>query len=163
MKLILAFLGGIFLTGCGMLPQKKIYTEIDIQTPRQVVWKILTDNPSYPSWNPYHVKVEGILKVGEELKLEIHKPNKSEIHIEPVVMDVIPFELLTWGGGIKGVFHGKHVFELQSLNEFSTRLIHRETFAGIAIPFAELDTIEEGYNLMNEALKLRAEALYSAH
>ena len=160
MKLILAFLGGIFLTGCSMLPQKKIYTEIDIQTPKAVVWEILMENKAYPVWNPYHVKVEGKLELGETLQLEIHKPNQSEIHIEPVVMDVIEFELLTWGGGVKGIFHGKHVFELQSLSEFSTRLIHRETFAGIAIPFAELDTIEEGYNLMNEALKHRAEASY---
>ncbi len=161
MKFILAILGGVALTGCGILPQKNIYTEIDIHTPRQVVWEILMNNKSYPTWNPYHVVVEGQLKVGEQLSLVIHKPNNSEIHIKPWVMDVIEFELLSWGGGVTGIFHGKHVFELQSINEFTTRLIHRETFSGIAIPFAELDTIEEGYNLMNEALKRRAEANFN--
>ncbi len=160
MKLIFVFLSCILLMGCGMLPQKNIVTNIEIQAPTNAVWEVLMDNQSYPLWNPYHVKVEGTLKVGEQLKLEIHKPNKSEIHIKPVVMDIIPFKLLTWGGGIKGIFHGKHVFELQRLSEFKTRLIHRETFAGIAIPFAELDTIEEGYHLMNEALKKRVEASY---
>lgn len=160
MKFIFIFLSAIILMGCGILPQKNIYTDIEIQAPTNIVWEVIMDNQSYPQWNPYHVKVDGILKVGEELKLEIHKPNNSEIHIEPMVMDVIPFKLLTWGGGLKGVFHGKHVFELHRLSEFKTLLIHKETFVGIAIPFAELDTIEEGYNLMNEALKHRVETNY---
>lgn len=158
MKFIFILISTTLLMGCGILPQKNIFTEIEIQAPTNVVWDVLMDNQSYPQWNPYHVKVEGTLKVGEELTLEIHKPNGSEIHIEPVVMELIPFELLSWGGGIKGIFHGKHVFELHQISEFKTHLIHKETFAGIAIPFAELDTIEEGYHLMNEALKQRIEA-----
>ncbi len=158
MKIIFIFITGVYLSGCSMLPQKNIYTEIDINAPRHIVWEILVDNQSYPLWNPYHVKVEGKIKEGEELQLEIHKPNNSKINIEPHVMEVKSQKLLSWGGGIKGVFHGKHVFELRQLSDTSTRLLHHEHFTGLVIPFAQLATIEEGYELMNEALMLRAES-----
>jgi hypothetical protein len=160
MKHILIIFIIILLTGCKMTMQKNIYTEIEIHTPKQVVWDILMDNDAYPVWNPYHVKVEGKLASGERLKVKIHKPNNSEINIEPYVMDIVPFARLSWGGGIKGIFYGEHIFELVSLSESTTRLIQRETFSGLAIQFAELETIEEGYMLMNEALKKRSENLY---
>jgi len=159
-KLMVSGLSVIALSACSLLPEKKIYTEIDINTPKQIIWDILIDNQAYPQWNPYHVKVEGDLQLGQILKLEIHKPNKSVVHIEPHVMEIKPLQRLIWGGGIEGIFYGKHVFELLSLREGVTRLVHKERFSGIAIPFAELGSIEEGYNLMNEALKKRAEAQY---
>ena len=36
--------------------------------------------------------------------------------------------------------------------------MHKETFAGLFVGFAELGTIEEGYELMNAALKEKVEA-----
>jgi len=140
-----------------MIPEKKIYTEIDIAAPVEKVWDVLVDNESYPSWNPYHVKVEGTLGLGTKLNVEIHKPNGQKVEIEPYVMELEKNKKLTWGGGISGVFKGVHVFELISVNENKTTLIHRERFSGIVIPFASLDTIEEGYLLMNEALKMKVE------
>jgi len=101
-KLMVSSLSAIALAACSLLPEKKIYTEIDINTPKQIIW----------------------------------------------------------GGGLEGIFYGKHVFELLPLAAGVTQLVHKERFSGIAIPFAELGSIEEGYNLMNEALKKRAEAQY---
>ena len=62
---------------------------------------------------------------------------------------------ITWGGGIKGVFYGEHVFELQKLDDNKTRLRHNEEFEGIFIGFADLpaDVLTQGYEQMNEALK----------
>jgi hypothetical protein len=50
------------------------------------------------------------------------------------------------------------VFELEMMDNNSTKLVQKENFSGIAIPFASLDAIEEGYDLMNMALKETAEA-----
>jgi hypothetical protein len=55
-------------------------------------------------WNPSHVKVERRLKVGNELFVEIHKPNGEKVEIEPHVMKVFPLKEQAWGGGIKGIF-----------------------------------------------------------
>jgi len=66
---------------------------------------------------------------------------------------------LTWGGGIKGIFHGKHTFLLEKTHHDHTKLVQKESFTGFAIPFASLDSIEEGYSLVNQALKARAESI----
>ncbi len=142
-------------SGCG----KYIYTEIPIEASPKTVWTILADNENYPDWNPYHVKVEGNLEVGEKLLVEIHKPNGKELTLHPKVMQVIPEKELSWGGGIKGLFFGEHVFLLEEREHGITYLIHKEDFKGIFVPFASLEAIEEGYNEMNQALKKRVEAL----
>lgn len=72
-------------------------------------------------------------------------------------MRIDPPRELAWGGGIRGIFFGEHVFRLESGGEGVTRLIHEETFSGFAVPFVSLDAIEDGYRGMNVALKARVE------
>ncbi len=72
-------------------------------------------------------------------------------------MRLSPYRELIWCGGIKGIFFGEYVFKLLPLEQGLTRMVHREEFSSIAIPFALHDAIEEGYPLMNKALKVRAE------
>lgn len=136
---------------------KSIYTKIEIQAHKSKVWNALIDLKNYEDWNPYHVKVIGIPKVGETLIIHINKPNGNSLIIEPKVQKIIPQKELTWGGGIPLLFTGKHVFEIKEKDANSVLLIHREKFKGLFVLFAELDTIEEGYNLMNRALKKKVE------
>ena len=153
------FITLLLFTGCAVIPEKNIHTSIDINAPRDKVWSILVDNPAYPEWNPYHVKVDGTMTIGEQLDVVINKPNGKTVKIQPHVMRLEPLTELTWGGGIKGIFFGEHVFLLFSIDESRTRLVHKERFSGIAIPFASLESIDEGYNLMNQRLKEKAEKL----
>ena len=152
-------LGGM-LTGCSQLPEKRVDTSIDIAAPRDVVWRILTDIERYPEWNPYHVSVRGRLALDEPLEVRISKPNGKTLEIEPHVMRLEPRTELTWGGGVSGIFVGEHVFLLSEKATGSTHLVHKERFTGIAVPFAELGAIEEGYVSMNQALKRRAERFH---
>lgn len=152
-------LGSWFTTGCSVVPAKHIYTEIEITAAPKTVWTILADNNRYAQWNPYHVSVQGVMKEGEKLNVTLHKPNGEVVHIDPHVMRIIPLQELTWGGGIKGIFHGEHTFLLEEIRQGHTKLVHKESFTGVAIPFASLDGIEEGYNRMNQALKARAESI----
>ncbi|MCB1167089.1 MAG: SRPBCC domain-containing protein [Leptospiraceae bacterium] len=135
---------------------KSIHTELKIRATPAEVWSVLMDNKKYPEWNPYHVRVEGELKEGNTIVVEVHKPNGNRIVLEPEVLRIRPERELTWGGGIPGLFTGEHVFEIVPCEE-GVVLIHREKFSGIFVPFAELDSIEEGYAQMNQALKERVE------
>ena len=152
-----ALLASLLAAGCTSLPSKHVYTEIEIEAPVDRVWAILADNESYPDWNPYHVRVRGEMLPGRKLEVVLHKPNGERVEIEPRVMRVVPMRELTWGGGVRGIFHGEHVFQLEETDTENTRLVHKEDFVGIAVPFASLDAIEEGYRQMNQALKIRAE------
>ena len=152
-----SLLTSLLTAGCASLPSQHVYTEIEIEAPVQRVWRILADNESYPEWNPYHVSVRGELVVGRKIEVLLHKPNGEQVEIEPRVMRVTPMRELTWGGGVRGIFHGEHVFMLEEIDAEITRLVHKEDFVGIAVPFASLDAIEDGYRQMNQALKIRAE------
>jgi hypothetical protein len=152
-----ALIAALIASGCSALPEKRIHTAIEIGAPAERVWSILVDNEAYPDWNPYHVSVRGRMQVGEKLEVRINKPNGERVEIEPRVMRIQPYRELTWGGGVRGIFHGEHVFLLEEIDAANTRLVHREKFTGIAVPFASLDSIEDGYRQMNHALKIRAE------
>jgi len=110
----------IFICSCAALPEKHIYTEIEINSSPSKVWEVLADNSNYPNWNPYHVKVEGQLSVGKTIDVVINKPNGEVVHIEPKVMNIIPNKLLVWGGGVSGIFIGVHTFELHEINKNKT-------------------------------------------
>jgi hypothetical protein len=139
-----------------------IHTEIEIAATPEQVWAVLADNGNYRVWNPYHVRVDGTLAEGETLDVELHKPDGSVVHIDPHVLAVVPHRRLDWGGGIDGVFKGVHTFELSATGNGCTRLVQRETFAGLFVGFARLQGIEEGYRRMNEALKAHVETAAAA-
>lgn len=138
---------------------KHIHTEISIDAAPADVWDVLADLASYEDWNPYHVEVHAgaPLVPGSRLVVHISKPNGEAVRIKPHVIRIEPGRELTWGGGIRGIFRGEHRFLLEPVDG-RTRLIHSEDFTGFAVRFADLEAIEEGYQLMNEALKERVEA-----
>lgn len=86
----------------------------------------------------------------------------TQLEIEPEVFRIVPGRELSWGGGIRGLFFGEHIFLLERVAPGRTKLIQKETFEGIFVPFAELGSIEEGYNLMNHALKQKIEQKLNA-
>jgi hypothetical protein len=153
----------LVLASCSLAPSKHIYTEVNIGARASTIWRILKNNAGYPAWNPYHVKVEGKLVVGRKLLVDIHKPNGQKVSIKPRVLRIRPMKELTWGGGIKGIFHGEHRFILVKISDCHTKLIQQEDFTGVTVRFASLDAIEEGYILMNNALKHRAELQDARH
>jgi hypothetical protein len=134
-------------------PGKHTYTEIVIEAPPEKVWAVLSDSARYPEWNPYHVHITGEFIVGEPLVVDVHKPNGEEVTVKPHLLRLEPYRELTWGGGIRGVFYGEHVFLLEETAEGHTHLIHKEDFIGLAVQFVPLDGIDEGYTGMNQALK----------
>lgn len=158
MRIFIMFLTVLSLAGCtSHIP---IRTQIDINASVERVYSTLLDFKSYPDWNPYHISVAGNLEVGAELDVTVQRPDGQIIDVPAVhIIRMVENTELTWGGGIKGVFYGEHVFKLQKLGENKTLLIHNEDFEGVFIGFADLpsDVLTKGYNLMNEALKRHLE------
>ncbi|WP_068109216.1 SRPBCC domain-containing protein [Tropicimonas marinistellae] len=137
-----------------------IDTAIDIPAPAEVVWDVLADIEAYPEWNPYHVRVDGVLEIGEKLAVHVVKPNGTALTVHPHLMEFDRGKSLVWGGGPAGIFRGVHRFDLETLSPACTRLRHTEIFSGLFIQFAELDAIEHGYVLMNRALRDRVAAVH---
>ncbi|MCB9654468.1 MAG: SRPBCC domain-containing protein [Deltaproteobacteria bacterium] len=149
----------------------ELRTEIEIEAPAATVWAILTDTSMFPTWNPFIHRVEGELRLGSTLEVELGAPGKSKMIFKPTVVALEPNRALRWLGKLfmRGLFDGEHIFELEPKSNASangTRFIHREEFSGLLVPLfrrlLERDT-RPGFEAMNQALKVRAEAQENAH
>jgi Uncharacterized conserved protein len=140
-------------------------TEVVINAPLDIVWRVLTDFESYPAWNPFIRSISGRPLPGEKLQVRIQPTGAKPMSFSPTVMAAEPGRELRWLGRVllPGVFDGEHRFLLESTVEGRTHLVHSEQFKGVLVRFlrASLDgQTKAGFEEMNSALKRRAEELW---
>jgi hypothetical protein len=141
---------------------RHIDTEILIQASPERVWQMLTDFPAYPEWNPFIVSLQGRPEWGQRLAVKVRTGEGREHVFEPVVLQATPPTRLRWLGrfGVPGLFDGQHDFALEA-QAGATRLRHQESFRGYLVPFlwkSVEPATRAGFEAMNRALKVRAEA-----
>lgn len=141
---------------------KGIRTEIVIDAPVAQVWEVLMDFDAYADWNPLFKHVSGNPAEGGTLSVLIQPNEKQGFTFSPTVLANKPPREFRWKGtfGPKRLFQGEHYFELRSLTDVQTHLIHGERFSGwlsfLLIPTI-LEAVDEGFHAMNDALKVRVE------
>lgn len=141
------------------LGRKSISTEIIINVPAHLVWSEFTDFKSYPQWNPFLRKLTGNVKEGNTIEVTFQIRDSDPVVFSPRILKHEKDRIFQWEGRLlmPGIFTGKHTFELMELEENKTRLVQREDFNGILVPFFDFDSTIEGFELMNQALKERVE------
>jgi hypothetical protein len=140
---------------------KTLRTQIEIAAPKDKVWRILTDFPAYPQWNPFIKSISGELKTGAKLDVRMHPPGGRSITFHPQVLSAVPGRELKWLGHvlIPHIFDGEHHFLIQERNADAVTFVQEEVFKGVLVPFTGkmLEGTREGFETMNQALKRRAE------
>ena len=141
---------------------KELYTEITITASINKVWKILTDFKEYPNWNPFIKEITGEVIENNTFQVTIMPPDSKKMRFKPKFLIIKENKELRWQGHllIPGIFDGEHIFELEELNNSRIKLIQRELFKGILVPFLwkQLNTkTRKGFELMNYKLKELAE------
>lgn len=142
---------------------KHLETSIEINASREKVWSIITDFASFPEWNPFVVMAQGKAGKGERLHIRVAAPNSKPMEFKPTIETFEPNSELMWKGSlpIPGLFIGRHYFKVEDAGAGKVRLVHGEHFSGLLVPFLwkGIDTnVRKGYELMNQAVKERAEA-----
>lgn len=142
--------------------QQGLQTEIDIEASPEKVWREITRFERYSEWNPFIVSAKGSGKTGERMEIVIRPPGGAEFRFKNQIIDRVENEFLTWRGSflVRGVFDGTHFFRLEKTDR-GTRLIHGEVFEGVLVGILAklLAGTKRGFQLMNEALKVRCEGL----
>jgi hypothetical protein len=138
-----------------------LHTEIEVDATPEQVWKVLADRQAYAEWNPFIISSTGELAAGGTITNVLRDTEGKETTFTPELLVVEPNKELRWVGKIAfgGIFDGEHAFRLEELPNGRTRLIHEETFRGVAVPFAKsmlTRTIEPQFIAMNHALAARA-------
>jgi hypothetical protein len=139
-------------------------TEIEIAAPAERVWAVLTDFAAFPRWNPFIRRIDGVLAPRLRLSVRIQPPGGRAMTFRPVVLRVEPERHLSWRGRtfVPGLFDGEHFFDLEPAGAGRVRLVHGEVFRGLLVPWLAgslRTTTRRGFELMNAALKARAETL----
>ena len=142
------------------LTEHVLQTDIVIDAHASSIWQVLTNFDAYSEWNPFFQQASGVAQVSSQLYLETQSMSFS-----PTVLVARPEQELRWLGSvvIPGVFDGEHSFTLEPLAENRVRVIQREVFRGILVPFSGslLRDTEQELQALNEALKVRSEKLAS--
>ena len=142
--------------------RKELKSQIEIQASPGRVWEILSDFKSYREWNPFITYILGEARVGTRINMKIRPAGSRTWEFRPkVLVSDYPREL-RWLGSlwIRGLFDGEHVFTIHALSENCVSFVQSERFRGILVPLIPRyfwDQSLEGFRLMNEALKVRAE------
>ncbi|HOY14917.1 MAG TPA: SRPBCC domain-containing protein [Saprospiraceae bacterium] len=136
---------------------KEIKTSIVIKANPASVWEVLSNFERYEDWNPFIKSIKGDVVVGKTITVSFGK-----MTFKPLVLAYDKNQKFEWIGHLffKGIFDGKHTFELVDNGDGTTTFLQSEFFKGIIVPFLGKMLREEvpaNFKLMNEALKKRVE------
>ena len=144
-----------------------VNTTIDIDAPKQLVWKVLTNFAAYHEWNP-SMKIEGTAQVGTRLSVHMGASGGRGMAFKPMVLAATPDDELRWLGKLAfgGIVDGEHFFILDGNADGTTHLTHGERYSGalvaLAKPFLHKQKNQAGYESFNRALKQRVESIRDA-
>jgi hypothetical protein len=145
--------GVVFLAGC-----TSIQSKIEIDAPAKTVQSVLYRFDDYPKWNPFIVKVDGVVQEGRDVTVTVKPVGKDLISGTTTIVSMKD-DRLEWRGSlaIPGIFTGDHEFIIEQLDANRTMFYQNEKMSGLIIPFFNTKPEQEGFAAMNEALKQKAE------
>jgi len=125
---------------------------------------VLTDFPSYPSWNPFIREISGTATPGAKLTIRLQGFGRSTTRFRPRVLAAREPQELRWLGrlGIPGLFDGEHSFTMEPTEGGGVVFTQGETFRGVLVPFfwrALEPQTRVMFGRMNHALRSRVEAV----
>lgn len=140
----------------------EIVTTVDVDTPPNRTWQVLTAFEEWPAWHPSILEFAGNATAGQRLRFRARSPEGGgAVTLKPTVLDADPGRLLRWRGHflVRGLFDATHEFTLEPTDR-GTHVIQRERFTGILVPLMRsvLARTERDNTRADRALKARAES-----
>lgn len=136
---------------------------VPINAPAETVWQVLTDFESYPDWNPFTVRAESSLEVGESVDLYI--PRGKSLMKQSFVLEVFdPPREIAWRLRKmlhKAIFSAYRVQKVVAVDEGSCTYETSDTFDGwIAgkLYRSQNEWVQKNFKKLAAALKERAES-----
>lgn len=141
---------------------------VEINAPAAFVWDILVDLSRYQEWNPYTVRVESTLKVGDEVHLYIANPDNpgADIHVVEHLVAFEPSRLLAWEQRptAECADAARRDQVLEAIGPLRCAYYTSDQFIGAnadKIMSVYGDWVKSGFDRIAQALKSRAELLYA--
>jgi hypothetical protein len=141
-----------------------LYTEIEINAPRAVVWQALLRKEDWLQWNTFLFdrSPNQRFERGRSLLLSLRRvAGEEETEFQAKIIQVQPDICLRWVSTAPG-FRNEQIFELQDIGRGWTKYTHQEQFSGLvtrlALPLIRQDE-QQGLRRMARELKQHVEFL----
>jgi hypothetical protein len=140
--------------------------DIRAQTPiaasGDAAWSVLADTASYAEWNPFVYRLDGEVREGARVEVELRLEGRKPQHMRPTIVDVVDGRAFEWlgGFGVRGVLDGRHRFEIRPTGPTRCELLHTERLSGLLVPlFRSMLTTATpaAFLALNDAFKHRVE------
>ncbi|MHB1712947.1 MAG: SRPBCC family protein [Acidimicrobiales bacterium] len=133
-----------------------------IDAPAEKAWTVLADTGTYAQWNPFVRRLDGPLEAGHRIEVDLQLPDRKLQKMKPKVTGVETSRSFEWLGGFgpRGVFDGRHRFEIRPVGAQRCELVQSEKLSGLLVPlFKKMLTgpTPEAFVALNEAFKARVE------
>ena len=141
---------------------RAISSSIEIDAPRDVVWRVLRDFGSYPEWNPFTVSVVTMLEVGSAVDMQVRlRPPRTMRQVE-YVSKVVEGERMCWGANVgpSWFIRANRCQWLEDLGDGRTRYSTSDEFEGVGVGLMLRTvgpSVQRGFDDVARALKERAE------
>lgn len=137
-----------------------VFTQVEIAAQADVIWSLLTDYGSYPSWNPLIRNVT--VAASNSLAITLHPPGQMTFKFVGSIAEAFPSKAMTWQSHClsPGFLDWSHQIEIEKAARFCT-LRQTARFTGHLIkptPNFMMRPVRNGFARMNEALRDMAEA-----
>jgi hypothetical protein len=137
---------------------KSYDAQATIKATPERIWKLLTDGPNYPGWNPSVERIEGKIAPGETITV-IVKVNPGRAF--PVkVTEFQPGKRMVWSGGMPlGLFKGERTYTLEPGADGMTHFTMREEYSGplLSIIWKSIPDLGPAFEQFATGLKAGAE------
>ncbi len=146
-----------------MTPHTISINPITINAPAQKVWDILIDFEQYPKWNPFTVKAESTLKIGETVDLYIPQKNGSLKKYKFILEEFDAPHSIAWSMpklGHRLILNAYRVQTVEAVNEMQCTYTTADTFNGwlaANVYKTQNKWVTKNFNNLAQALKARAE------
>ena len=103
-----------------------------IPAPPAAVWARLTAAEGYPLWNPTVRRIQGPIRLGQRLEIEV--PSAPGRTFRPTVVAVDAPHQMVWRDGFAPMFQGTRTFTLTASDDGTTTFTMHEAFVGLMLP-----------------------------
>jgi hypothetical protein len=134
-----------------------LHTEIPINASPEIIWKTLVVSPSIPEEIRNAIRDK---KIGQNLIVPMSAGGRGA-SLTVKLLTVDPFREIRWKGflWIPGLFDGEHSYEILTDQGGMSRLVQRETFSGLLLPFLSgtLNATKHEFEKTNAGIRDTAE------
>ena len=141
-----------------MLPILLINERVVIDAMAPEVWKVLTDLPDYPHWNPFLPHAQGEVRTGAHIRFTMRPPHRRALRFNFKVTRVVPDQDLRmeYIPFTRGYLDREWDILVQSIGRTQTAVTQRMLFRGRFVPHYQSrlePAVREGLQAMNRGLK----------